>query len=243
MAASAMIGRPMIGVQPPLTSGMAIPAAEKPPSTRAPSAPIKVRPMRAGMAKASPVRMSGAERCSVFWMEKDDPNPPVQIRLKKVIGDLPSSIRKIEKSPADATSAPTGMIKASIMRIVRGLKPLRSIEGEATMAVIVRLRRRVSRPLCCSCPNPFVAHVKPGDAMGDGRSPPPLRSGCGTLDAFQQIAHAVEDRIIIVHRAFDDDLAGVVLQCADIDRLLGLQPLDRCVGGLDGFGRRARAIG
>ena len=102
MADSAMIGRPMIGVQPPLTSGMAIAAAEKPPSTSAPSAPIKVRPMRAGMAKARPVRMSGAERCSVFCMEKDEPKPPVQIRLKKVAGDLPSRRRKIEKSTADA---------------------------------------------------------------------------------------------------------------------------------------------
>ena len=49
--------------------GMASTAAAKPPSTSAPSPPIMMRPMRAGIATASAVRMSGAERCSVFCSE------------------------------------------------------------------------------------------------------------------------------------------------------------------------------
>ena len=58
--------------------GMATAAAAKPPSTSAPSPPIMMRPMRAGIATASAVRMSGAERCSVFWNEKAVPKPPRQ---------------------------------------------------------------------------------------------------------------------------------------------------------------------
>ncbi len=60
------------------TSGMAMAAAAKPPRTRAPSAPIMIRPMRAGIATASAVRISGEERCSVFWNEKAVPKPPRQ---------------------------------------------------------------------------------------------------------------------------------------------------------------------
>ena len=58
--------------------GIATAAATKPPSTSAPSPPIMMRPMRAGIATASAVRMSGAERCSVFWKEKAVPKPPRQ---------------------------------------------------------------------------------------------------------------------------------------------------------------------
>ena len=75
------MGRVTSGGTPPETSGMAIAAAAKPPSTSAPSPPIMVSPMRAGMAKARPVRISGAARCSEFWIEKEEPKPPVQIRL------------------------------------------------------------------------------------------------------------------------------------------------------------------
>ena len=53
-------------------------AAAKPPSTSAPSPPIMMRPMRAGIATASAVRISGAERCSVFWNENAVPKPPRQ---------------------------------------------------------------------------------------------------------------------------------------------------------------------
>ena len=60
------------------TSGMASAPAANPPSTRAPSPPIMMRPMRAGIATASAVRIKGAERCSVFWNENAVPNPPRQ---------------------------------------------------------------------------------------------------------------------------------------------------------------------
>ncbi len=87
MPASAMSGSVTIGGTPLVTSGMAMAAAAKPPSTSAPSPPIMVRPMRAGMAKARPVRISGAARCSVFWIEKDEPKPPVHISDQKVQRD------------------------------------------------------------------------------------------------------------------------------------------------------------
>ena len=72
-----MTGSVSIGGTTP-TSGSAMAAAAKPPSTSAPSPPIMMRPMRAGIATASAVRISGAERCSVFWKEKAVPKPPFQ---------------------------------------------------------------------------------------------------------------------------------------------------------------------
>ncbi len=65
-----------IGGAWPTTSGIAIAAEAKPPSTSAPSPPIMTSPMRAGTATASAVRISGAERCSVFWIENAVPKPP-----------------------------------------------------------------------------------------------------------------------------------------------------------------------
>ena len=58
--------------------GIARTAAAKPPSTSAPSPPIMMRPIRAGIATASAVRMSGAERCRVFCNENEVPKPPRQ---------------------------------------------------------------------------------------------------------------------------------------------------------------------
>ena len=101
---------------PLLTSGMAMAADANPPSTSAPSPPIMVKPMRAGMAKARPVRISGAARCSEFWIENDDPNPPVHTSEKNVTGSLPMTRRKIENSSADTTSASTGIVTASANR-------------------------------------------------------------------------------------------------------------------------------
>ena len=67
----------MIGGTKP-TIGTAIAAAAKPPITSPPSAPIMIRPIRAGIASASAVRISGEDRCSVFWNENAVPNPPRQ---------------------------------------------------------------------------------------------------------------------------------------------------------------------
>ena len=58
--------------------GIATTAEAKPPSTSAPSPPIMMRPMRAGIATASAVRIRGAERCSVFCNENEVPKPPRQ---------------------------------------------------------------------------------------------------------------------------------------------------------------------
>ena len=58
--------------------GTATAAAAKPPITSAPSPPIMIMPMRAGIATASAVRISGAERCKVFWNENAVPKPPRQ---------------------------------------------------------------------------------------------------------------------------------------------------------------------
>ena len=76
-AAATITGIVTIGGTTP-TIGTAIAAAAKPPSTSAPSAPIMMRPMRAGIATASAVRISGEERCSVFWNGDAVPNPPRQ---------------------------------------------------------------------------------------------------------------------------------------------------------------------
>ena len=53
-------------------------------------------------------------------------------------------------------------------------------------------------------------------------------SGRRADDALEQIIHLVEERIEIAVGLVDHDLAGlVVLERADIDRLSGLQALDR----------------
>ena len=76
-AIATMTGIVTIGGTTP-TIGTATAAAANPPSTSAPSAPIMMRPMRAGIATASAVRISGEERCRVFWNENAVPNPPRQ---------------------------------------------------------------------------------------------------------------------------------------------------------------------
>src|SRR6202042_1107957 len=53
------------------------------------------------------------------------------------------------------------------------------------------------------------------------------RSGDRTLDAVEQIIHLVQERIEIVVGLADDDLAFVVLQRTDIDRLFVLEAGDR----------------
>ena len=133
MPASAMIGSVITGGTTLLTSGMAIAAAAKPPSTSAPSPPIMVRPMRAGMAKARPVRISGAARCSEFCSEKEEPKPPVHISAQNWIGSLPTMRRKIEKISADAMMAPIGIAKVSASRRTRTLEA--RVTGIATSAV------------------------------------------------------------------------------------------------------------
>ena len=70
--------------------GIATAAAAKPPSTSAPSPPITTMPRRAGTATQSAVRMSGAERTSVFSRRT-----PCRIRRatearRTATGDLPS---------------------------------------------------------------------------------------------------------------------------------------------------------
>ena len=77
MVASAISGSVSKGGRTSIM-GIASAAAAKPPSTSAPSPPIMMRPMRAGIATASAVRIRGAERCSVFWSEKAVPKPPRQ---------------------------------------------------------------------------------------------------------------------------------------------------------------------
>ena len=59
-----------------------------------------IRPMRAGTATASAVRISGAERCSVFCIENAVPKPPRSTSSKNSTGDLPSASRNSENSSA-----------------------------------------------------------------------------------------------------------------------------------------------
>ena len=189
-----------------VTSGMAIAAAEKPPSTSAPSAADHGQADARGNGEGKPGQdqrrgalqrvLDGEGRAEAAGPDQAEEGRPATCR---------AASRKIEKSTADATSAPTGMTTASIMRIVRGLKPPRSIDGEATMAVMSGLRRRVARPSMLLMPKPLCCRVAPGNARRcDGRRQiarrPSERSGDRALDAFEQVVHAVEHRIVIVHR-------------------------------------------
>ncbi len=50
--------------------------AATPPTTNAPSPPMIINPVCAGSAVQSAVRMSGAARVIVFWIENHDPTEP-----------------------------------------------------------------------------------------------------------------------------------------------------------------------
>ncbi len=117
------------------TSGMATTAAAKPPITSAPSPPIMMRPIRAGTATASAVRMSGAERCNVFCKENAVPNPPRSTSSKNSIGDLPSASRNSENSNDDTTSANSGMATYSAPLRTRTEKSLGAFAGLTSPAL------------------------------------------------------------------------------------------------------------
>src|SRR5260221_37341 len=61
-------------------------AAATPPTTSAPSLPMIIRPMRAGSAVQSAVRISGAARVSVFCHENQLPKAPWYISAKASSG-------------------------------------------------------------------------------------------------------------------------------------------------------------
>ena len=67
---------------------MAITADANPPSTSAPSPPMTTRPMRAGSATQSAVRIRGESVASVFWSEKEVPKPPRSTSSKNSTGDF-----------------------------------------------------------------------------------------------------------------------------------------------------------
>ena len=83
-------------------------------------------PRRAGTATQSAVRISGEARTSVFCQENEVPKPPRHKSEKNSTGDLPSRIRKIEKSAAAARTASAGMTTASAERAMR---PMTSAAG------------------------------------------------------------------------------------------------------------------
>src|SRR5690606_15776913 len=79
---------------------------------------------------------------------------------------------------------------------------------------------------------------------------PPVRedhwgrgSGQRADHAFEQVVHVVEDGVVVIHLAFDDDIALIVLERADIDRFTRLEVGNGRVCSGNGFGRGARAIG
>ena len=76
-------------------------------------------PIRAGTATASAVRISGAERCSVFCSEKAVPKPPRSTSSKNSTGDLPSASRNSENSSEESVSANSGMATYSGPRRMR----------------------------------------------------------------------------------------------------------------------------
>src|ERR1700688_1039043 len=202
MPKTAIIGRVSSGGTTPII-GMASAAAAKPPSTRAPSPPIMMRPMRAGIATASAVRMSGAERCSVFWNEKDVPKPPRHTYETKSTGDLPIAMRKIANSAAAIASASRGM---------------------AIYSELARSFSAISEPAFRD-PAPIRSREAPvTTGASDIRAVPSLLGFLGRRahHPLEQVVHLVEERVEIVVRLIDHDLAClVVLERTDIDRLLG----------------------
>ena len=204
-------------------------AAAKPPSTSAPSPPIMIRPMRAGMATASAVRISGAARCSVFWIEKAVPKPPRYDQLEEVdrrLAEREQEQREQQRRDARArTAGSTTIFGAARAMPDRKIGPPLAV-SRRHRAVSARLRQ----PSALTTRRRDVAargHVLPP------RVPQPQRPQViEPTHAFEQVVHVVEVRIEIVVGLVDDDLALVVLERADVDRLLRLQVGDRGVGGL-----------
>ena len=87
--------------------------------TNAHSPPITTRPMRAGTATHSAVRISGPARASVFCQENAVPNPPRHTSAKNSAGDLPSASRNPENTSADTASARSGTSRYSAARRTR----------------------------------------------------------------------------------------------------------------------------
>ena len=117
------------------TSGIAIAAEAKPPITSAPSPPIMTSPIRAGTATASAVRISGAERCSVFCNENAVPKPPRLTSSKNSSGDFPSASRNSENNAADTTNANSGMAMYSAPRLMRTDRSLGAFAGPTSPAL------------------------------------------------------------------------------------------------------------
>ncbi len=156
------------------TSGMAIAAAAKPPSTSAPSPPIMIRPMRAGMAKARPVRISGAARCSVFWQEKAVPKPPCQTRSKNSSGRLAERQQEDREQRSPTTSSATSGIDD-------GFGERR--EAGRAVAGIANCRRAGARR-SSSASRTVVALVRDGGSAGraGGAAPPDSASRAQVIE-------------------------------------------------------------
>ena len=157
---------------------MAITADANPPSTSAPSPPITTRPMRAGSATQSAVRIKGDERCRVFWSENDVPKPPRSTSSKNSTGDFPSASKSNENNTAVIPSANSGMTTYSAprrRRIERSPKWLEAItaggSGSAMSAMlcyqlpnfwieVAEMRSgRMRRTLCAPVP-PCPSHMR-----------------------------------------------------------------------------------
>src|SRR3984957_8650945 len=220
-----MIGSVMSGGTTPII-GIAMAAATKPPSTSAPSPPIMMRPMRAGIATASAVNISGAERWSVFWNENAVPKPPRQTKSTKSTGDLPIARRKRAKSAAAMASASSGI---------------------ATYSELTRSFSAISEPAFRD-PVPIRSRLAPvaRGAFDMRLSALPRSLRCRAHNALEKVIHLVEERVEIVVSLVDHDLAFVVLERPDIDRLLGFQPFDRsqrrCLRGIGRAGPEWRVL-
>ena len=172
-------------------------AAEKPAMTSAPSPPMTIRPMRAGMATQSAVRISGAARTSVFCHENSVPNPPRAMRKKNSPATCRGRAGRSRTTRPRRRSAPTGMMKVSrtIMqpradthgsncRVWTALPPSRSARTKPAVAATRRCRSR--------------ATVECAQQPSDGPARMQARSGDRSDDALDQIVHAPEDS---AHRA------------------------------------------
>ncbi len=72
-----------------------------------------IRPTCAGKAVHSPVRISGAARVRVFWIENHEPTEPSTIYRYTARGLTPATATNRPNSKSDTTNAPTGTSTAS----------------------------------------------------------------------------------------------------------------------------------
>src|SRR5271167_3224064 len=112
--------------------------------------------------------------------------------------------------------------------------------GMTTYSELTRSRSAKSDPAARDATGSTMARGAPVATGGFDTGSFPSSLGRRADDALQQVIHLVEERIEVVVGLVDHDLAFIVLERPDVDRLLGLEALD---GHERGFLRLGRSAG